>query len=117
MSDLKMISPLLDGMQVEKEAAEHNGRTSYILRRSSSDDRFVLKVLSIPAADSQIRAMILSGAYADEAAVHEYYGKVVDDIKAELNAGKKLAASGCFAGALDYQVEPKDSGVGYNIYI
>lgn len=117
MSDLKMISPLLDGMQVEKESAEHNGRTSYFLRRGSSEERFVLKVLSIPAADSQVRAMILSGAYADEAAVHEYYGKVVDDIKAELNAGKKLAASGCFAGALDYQVEPKESGVGYDIYI
>lgn len=117
MSDLKMISPLLDGMQVEKESAEHNGRTSYFLRRSSTEERFILKVLSIPAADSQVRAMILSGAYADEAAVHEYYGKVVDGIKTELNVGKKLAASGCFAGALDYQVEPKESGVGYDIYI
>ena len=117
MSDLKMVSPLLDGMQVEKESAEHNGRKSYILRRDSSDDRFVLKILSIPAADSQVRAMILSGAYADEAAVHEYYGKVVDDIKAELNAGKKLAESGNFAGALDYQVETKESGVGYDVFI
>ena len=117
MSDLKMVSPLLDGMQVERESAEHNGRKSYILRRDSSDDRFVLKILSIPAADSQVRAMILSGAYADEAAVHEYYGKVVDDIKAELNAGKKLAESGNFAGALDYQVETKESGVGYDVYI
>ncbi len=117
MSDLKMVSPLLDGMQVEKETAEHNGRKSYILRRDSSDERYVLKVLSIPAADSQVRAMILSGAYADEAAVHEYYGRVIDDIKAELNASKKLADSGCFAGALDFQVETKDSGVGYDVYI
>ena len=117
MSDLKMISPLLDNMQIEKESAAHNGRKSFILRRDSSDDRFILKVLSIPAADSQVRAMILSGAYADEAAVHQYYGKVVDDIKAELNAGKKLAESGCFAGALDYQVVTKDSGVGYDVYI
>lgn len=117
MSDLKMISPLLDGMQVERESPAHDGRTSYILRRGSSDERFVLKVLSIPAADSQVRAMILSGAYADEAALHEYYGKVVDHVKAELNAGKKLAASGYFAGALDYQVETKESGVGYDVYI
>ena len=117
MSDLKMISPLLDGLQVEKETAEHNGRKSYILCRDSSEDRYVLKVISIPAADSQVRALILSGAYANEAAVHEYYGKVVDDIKAELNAGKKLADSGNFAGALDFQVETKDSGVGYDVYI
>ena len=117
MSDLKMVSPLLDGMQIEKETAEHNGRKSYILRRGSSEDYYVLKILSIPAADSQVRAMILSGAYDDEAAVHEYYGKVVDDIKAELNAGRKLADSGYFAGALDYQVETKESGIGYDVYI
>ncbi len=117
MSDLRMISPLLDDMQIEREAAPHNGRKSYILRRGTSEDRYILKVLSIPAADSQVRAMILSGAYADEAAVHKYYGKVVDDIKAELNAGKKLAESGYFAGALDFQVETKESGVGYDVYI
>ncbi len=117
MSDLKMVSPLLDNMQVERESAGHNGRKSYILRRSSSEDRFILKVLSIPAADSQVRAMILSGAYADEATVHKYYGKVVEDIKAELNAGRKLAESGYFAGALDYQIETKESGIGYDVYI
>ncbi|MBQ3356743.1 MAG: fibronectin type III domain-containing protein [Oscillospiraceae bacterium] len=117
MSDLKMISPLLDGMQVEKESPAHKGRKSYILRRDSSDDRFVLKVLSVPAADSQVRAMILSGAYPDEAAVHEYYGRVVSNIKAELDAGKKLAESGFFSGALDYQIEPKESGVGFDVYI
>ncbi|MBQ6431730.1 MAG: fibronectin type III domain-containing protein [Oscillospiraceae bacterium] len=117
MSDLKMISPLLDDMQIERETAPHNGRKSFILRRGSSEERFILKVLSIPAADSQVRAMILSGAYADEAEVHKYYGKVVDDIKAELSAGRKLAESGYFAGALDYQVETKESGVGYDVYI
>lgn len=117
MSDLKLISPLLDGLQVEKETAAHNGRKSYILRRDSSDDRLILKVLSIPSSDSKVRAMILSGAYADEAAVHEYYAKVVEDVKAELETGKKLAEGGCFAGALDYQVEPKESGVGFDVYI
>lgn len=117
MSDLKMISPLLDGLQVEKETAAHKGRKSYILRRDSSEERFILKVLSIPAADSQVRAMILSGAYADEAALHAYYGKVIDEVKQELNAGRKLAESGCFAGALDYQIETKESGVGYDVYI
>lgn len=116
MSELKMISPLLDQMRVEKETAGHNGRSCYTLR-STTGERFILKLLSVPASDSQVRALILSGAYPDEAAVHEYYGRVVADIRAELDAGKALAASGSFAGAISYQIEPKASGVGYDIYI
>lgn len=116
MSELKMVSPLLDHMAVEKETAGHFGRTCYKLR-STTGERFILKRISVPASDSQVRALILSGAYSDEASVHEYYGRVVGDIRAELDAGKELAASGCFAGAVSYQIEPKESGVGYDIYI
>lgn len=117
MSELKMVSPLLDQMVVERESPGHNGRTCYILRNTATGERFVLKRLSVPESDQQIRALILSGAYADEAAVHAYYGRVVDGIRAELEAGKKLAASGCFAGAVDYQVIAKESGVGFDVYI
>ena len=117
MSELKMISPLLDHMQVEKESAGHNGSTCYTLRQKTTGERFILKRISVPASDSQVRALILSGAYADESAVHAYYGRVAENIRAELEQGKKLAASGCYAGALGYQVEPKESGVGYDVYI
>ncbi len=117
MSELRSISPLMDGMSVEKELPEHNGRASYVLRRKGGGDRFILKRISVPASDSLVRALILSGAFADEAAIHEYYGGVVESIKAELEAGKSLAASGCFAAALSYQVEAKESGVGYDLYI
>ncbi len=117
MSGLKMISPLLDHMIAEKETIGHNGQSCYTLRHEKSGERFVLKRMSVPESDSRIRALILSGAYPDEQAVHEYYGRVVKDIQDELELGKKLSASGSYAGALSYQVEPKDSGVGYDIYI
>ena len=77
MSELKMISPLLDHMQVEKESAGRNGRTCYTLRQTTTGERFILKRISVPASDSQVRALILSGAYADEAAVHAYFAEFV----------------------------------------
>ena len=117
MSELKMVSPLLDHMVMEKETAGHSGQSCYVLRQKTTGEHFVLKCLSLPETDSRIRALILSGAYPDEKSVHEYYGRLVDDIRAELEIGKKLAASGCFAGALSYQVEPKETGVGYDVYI
>lgn len=117
MSDLKMISPLLDSMTVENETSGHNGRTCYTVRNVTTGERFILKRMSVPASDNQINALILSGAYPDESSVNEYYSRVVEDIKAELAVGKKLAASGSFSGAIDYQVERKESGVGFDVYI
>lgn len=114
---LKMISPLLDHMVAEKEVADLSGRSCYILRDGISGERFLLKQLSIPESDGGIRALILSGAYANEQAVHEYYGRLVRDIRSELEIGKKLAASGNYLAALSYQVEEKASGVGYDVYI
>lgn len=117
MSELKMISPLLDGMSVERETPGHNGRTCYTLRSSATGEHFILKQISIPASDNQVRALILSGAYPDEASVHQYYSRVVKDIRTELEIGNQLSSSGCFAGAISYQIEPKESGVGFDIYI
>ena len=116
MSEIKMISPLLDDMIVEKERIGCNGQTFRTVRKPNGE-QFILKTISLPENDSRIRALILSGAYADESAVHEYYGRLAGDIKAELQIGQKLAATDFFAGAVNFQIEPKASGVGYDVYI
>ena len=117
MSEFKLISPLLDGMIVEKEFPEQNGRTNYTLRKKDSEERYTLNRISVPASDSQVRALILSGAYPSEEAVHEYYGKVVADISQELEKGKMLAASGCYSAPIGYQSVVKEEGIGYDVYI
>ena len=99
MSELKLVSPLLDQMSVEEEIAGHNGCTCYALRHVQSGERFVVKRISVPASDLQVRALILSGAYPDDAAVHAYCGSVAEDIKNELDTGMRLAENGYFAGA------------------
>lgn len=117
MSDLKMISPLLDGMTVEKQGPSFDGRTYYTLRDQSTGEQLMLKVLSVPSSDSHVRALILSGAYPDEAAVNEYYRRYTEDIRRELKLGKELTEAGFFAGALNFQVVPKEIEVGFDIYI
>ena len=117
MSELKLISPLLDGMAIIAELSSHNGRTCYSVQHARTGERFVLKHISIPASDKQVQALLLTGAYPDEAAVHTYYGTVAEDIKRELDAGKRLAESDYFVPAISCQVEPKESGAGYDLYI
>ena len=117
--ELKLVSPSAGSdVQVGEEIAGHNGCTCYALRHVQSGERFVVKKrISVPASDLQVRALILSGAYPDDAAVHAYYGSVAEDIKNELDTGMRLAENGYFAGASSYQIEPKESGIGYDVYI
>lgn len=112
MSELKLVSPLLDQMSVEEEIAGHNGCTCYALRHVQSGERFVVKRISVPASDLQVRALILSGAYPDDAAVHAYYGSVAEDIKNELDTGMRLAENGYFAGASSYHALQLHDGAG-----
>ena len=93
MSELKLVSPLLDQMSVEEEIAGHNGCTCYALRHVQSGERFVVKRISVPASDLQVRALILSGAYPDDAAVHAYYGSVAEDIKTAILRARALTRS------------------------
>ena len=119
MSELKLVSPLLDQMSVEEEIAGHNGCTCYALRHVQSGERFVVKRISVPASDLQVRALILSGAYPDDAAVHAYYGTVLP------RTSEMSSTPGMTSGrerlfcrrASAYQIEPKESGIGYDVYI
>ncbi|MBP3412701.1 MAG: hypothetical protein J6K89_05515, partial [Oscillospiraceae bacterium] len=117
MSDLKLVSPLLDGYTVEKTVITQADRSWYSVRHTASGECFILKHLSIPASDAQVRALILSGIYENEQDVLAYYTGVVSDMKRELELGKKLAETGCFAGAVNYQIEQKTDGIGYDVYI
>ena len=64
MSDLKLVSPLLDGYTVEKTVITQADRSWYSVRHTASGECFILKHLSIPASDAQVRALILSGILA-----------------------------------------------------
>ena len=117
MSELIMVSPLLDGYTVEKTVMTQRDRTWYSVRHTASGETFVLKHLSVPASDAQVRALILSGIYRTEEEVKAYYTELVADIKRELDLGKNLSETGCFAGAADYQIVEKSDVIGYDIYI
>ncbi len=117
MSDFTMVSPLLDGYTVEKPVMSQRDRIWYSVRHDDSGENFVLKHISLPASDAQVRALILSGIYKSEADVMAYYTGVVSDIRRELDVGKKLAQTGCFAGPVDYQIVQKKDSIGYDIYI
>ena len=117
MAECTLISPLLDGMTVVSELSQRSGASCFTLTHEGLDKLFVVKRLSIPESDDKTEALILSGAFADTQAANEYYGQIVEDLKQELSLREKLSDCPNFSAVLGYQVEPKQSGIGYDVYI
>ncbi len=117
MSELKLISPLLDGMEVDSCLESAGGTSVYALHSTRNGRAYVLKHISIPESQTQVDALLFTGAAEDEAAALHYYEQVVNDYKAELDDLEMLRSSANFATYLDYQVVQKEEGVGFELYL
>lgn len=117
MREIKLVSPLLDHMAVAEALPPRGNTACYILTKEQSDTRFFLKHISLPESESSIRALILAGAVSDEAGAHAYYGRMAEDYRSELDTLVRLSESPNIARIAGYQIVPKESGVGYDVYI
>lgn len=117
MIDPKRIMPLLSNMTVDGLLASGPSAKVYLVSRRIDGKKLALKHISIPATDSETRALIYAGAVKDEAAAQRYYTSQVKDLKNELlllNGVKNAANLLKFRG---YQVDQKYTGVGYDVYL
>ena len=76
MFEPKLISPMLDRFAMGSPISEHHGVRCCPAMESESDDKYIVKIISVPSSPSQLDAMLLSGAFHDEAAALEYYKKI-----------------------------------------
>ena len=73
LSEPKIISPLLDGFVVGDLISSHDGVRCYPAMRENTDERYILKIISIPASSQKLEAMLLSGAYKDRGSALAYF--------------------------------------------
>ena len=100
MSDPKIISPMLDGFAIGGSLSSHDGVSCYPAMKENSDQKYILKVISIPGSQAQLDALLLTGAYKDPAAALDYFKALADEVVAEAEALKKLYFSVSAAAAL-----------------
>ena len=81
MSEPKLISPLLDQFAMGGAISDHDGVRCYPAMREESDDKYILKVISIPGSARQLDALLLSGAYPDAQAARGYFESLVNDVE------------------------------------
>jgi len=78
LSEVKLISPLLDGFSVGNPISEHHGVRCCPAIKENTDKKYILKIISVPATQTQMDALLLTGAYKDPAAAMDYFFKGAD---------------------------------------
>ena len=117
MSEPKLISPLLDDFMMGEPMSDHHGVCCCPAIKNGTDDKYIVKIISVPASSSQMDALLLSGAYPDEASALAYYKEVADGIIDEIDILKKLSEQEGFTPYDSWQLEPMENGKGYDVYL
>ena len=54
---------MLDGFALGGSISSHSGVNCYPAMRADSDERYIVKTISVPASQVQLEALLLTGAY------------------------------------------------------
>jgi len=84
---------------------------------NANGDKYIVKIISTPASQTQLEALILSGAFPDKESALEYYRGVTDSIVEEITVLQKLSQLEGFLTLENHQVEAMDDGNGFDLYM
>lgn len=118
MSETKLVSPLLDGFTLGNPISNHSGICCCPAMKENSDNRYIVKIIAVPASQTQLDALLVTGAYKDPAAALDYFREQADGIAAEAELLKKLSRLEGFLPYEGWQVAPmKKNRLGYHVYL
>ncbi len=117
MSEPKLISPMLDRFMMGDPISDHNGVRCCPAMDQETESKYIVKIISIPASQIQLDALLLTGAYPDKDAALEYFKAVSDDVVGEAEILSQLSAQEGFIPFEGHQLVPMEDGVGYDVYL
>ena len=117
MPEPKMISPMLDNFIMGGAISEHHGVRCYPAIENESGDKYIVKVISVPATPAQLDALLLTGAYPDKASALSYFADMAKDVLNEVETLEKLSDLEGFTAYSNCQMVPTDTGDGFEIYL
>ena len=117
MSEPRLISPMLDNFLMGSAISEHHGVYCSPAMEKDTEEKYIVKVISVPATPTQTDALILSGAFSDEASALDYYKELSHEIEKEISILDKLSELEWFLPFKAHQLEPMESGKGFELYI
>lgn len=117
MSEPKCISPLLDNFDIGGPISDHDGVKCCPAMRKNSDEKYIVKIISVPASQTKLDALLLTGAYTSKEAALEYFKELADGIAEEKRILDELAGLEGFISYDDLQIVPMEDATGYDVYL
>lgn len=118
MSEPKLVSPLLDGFVMGHPMSSHDGIACHPAMKEETGGKYIVKIISIPASQVQLDALLLTGAHKDPAEAMDYFREVADGIAGELEILNGLAKLEGFLPYEGFQIVPMEEGkLGYQVYL
>lgn len=117
MSEPRLVSPLLDGFVLGDAISDHHGVRCCPAIRENTDERYIVKIISIPATQVQLDALLLTGACSDQEQALAYFKELSDGVIGEADILEKLSKLEGFVPYLGHQVCQMEDGVGYEVYL
>lgn len=117
MSEPKLISPMLDNFAMGDPISDRDGVRCCPAMENGSDEKYIVKIISNPASQSKLDAMILSGAYPDIPAATAYFKTLAEGVIEEANILQKLSQLEGFLPYDKWQLVEMDGEAGYDVYI
>ncbi len=117
MSAPKLISPLLDNFIMGEPISDQGGVRCCPAMHQQTEEKYIVKIISIPANQSQLDALLLTGAYGTAEDANGYFKDLADSIVKDADVLKQLTKFGGFDAYTDCQVVSMDDGNGYDVYL
>lgn len=118
MLEIKKVSPLLDEFALGKPFSDRFGVVCYPAVHSGTNEKYILKRISIPESQTKADALVLTGACVDKDAAQVYFEEQAQNMVDQINLLKALSQTRGFASFHDYQLTPKEKGqVGVDLWL
>ena len=118
LSEPQLISPLLDGFVMGDPISAHDGVRSCPAMHLETDKKYIVKIISLPANQSKLDALLLAGAFSDRESALAYFKELSDGVVEEAELLQKLARHEGFVAFDNWQQLPMEDGeTGYDIYL
>ena len=118
MSEPKLISPFLDGFAMGDPLSDHDGVRCCPAMKEDSDNKYIVKIISVPASQVQLEALLLTGACQDKEQAMAYFKELADGVVKEAKFLTKLSRKEGFVPYESWQVVPMEGDeTGYDIYL
>jgi len=118
MSQPKLISPLLDGFVMGDPISDHDGVRCCPAMQTENERKYMVKIISVPASQDKLDALLLAGAFADKISALSYFRDLAQDVENEAAQLQRLSQLEGFLPYENWQVVPMEDGdIGFEVYL